>query len=97
MRIGTISQGKVKCDGCGHTIPYAERYIIVKESNGVEDEEMGEARRYCVECADKRSYVQSRQEKGERILTFFQNTEKVIESVEPTEETTEEQEKEQDD
>lgn len=92
MRIGTISQGKVKCDECGQTVPYAERYIIVKESDGIEDEEKGEARRYCVKCAGDKGYVQTRQEKGEHILTFFQNTEKVIETVEPLEETTEDQE-----
>lgn len=85
MRIGTISQGKVKCDECGQMIPYAERYLIVKESNGTEDEENGEARRYCVKCASDKGYVQSRHEKGERIVTFFQNTEKVIETVEPAE------------
>lgn len=97
MRIGTISQGKVKCDNCGKTIVYAERYLIVKETDGVEDEEKGEARRYCVKCAIEKGYVQSRQEKGERILTFFQNTEKVIETVEPSlEENTEDQEEEKD-
>ena len=97
MRIGTISQGKVKCDNCGRTVAYAERYLIVKETNGVEDEEKGEPRRYCVKCATEKGYVQSRQEKGEHITTFFQNTEKIIETVETFEETTEEQEEDEKD
>ena len=35
-------------------------------------------------------------EKGERILTFFQNTEKVLEATEPPEEAAEDQEDSQD-
>ncbi len=85
MRIGTISQGKIKCDNCGKTVAYAERYLIVKETDGVEDEENGEVRRYCVKCATEKGYTQSRQEKGEHILTFFQNAEKGLEPVEPVE------------
>jgi len=96
VRIGTISQGKIKCDNCGRTITYAERYLIVKETDGVEDEENGEVRRYCVKCATDKGYVQSRQEKGEHILTFFQAAEKGLEPVEPVEEKKEDQEEEKD-
>lgn len=64
LRIGTISQGKIKCDKCGRTVVYAERYLIVKEKNGVEDEENGVVRRYCVKCSTEKGYVQTRQEKG---------------------------------
>lgn len=85
VRIGTISQGKIMCDNCGRTIVYAERYLIIKEKDGVEDEELGEVRRYCVKCATEKGYVQTRQEKGERILTFFQAAEKGLEPVEPVE------------
>jgi ribosomal protein S26 len=85
VRIGTISQGKIKCDKCGQTVVYADRYLIVKEKNGVEDEENGEVKRYCVKCATEKGYVQTRQEKGERILTFFQAAEKGLEPVEPVE------------
>jgi ribosomal protein S26 len=85
VRIGTISQGKIKCDNCGQTVAYAGRYLIVKEKNGVEDEEKGEPRRYCVKCAEEKGYVQTRQEKGERIVTFFQVAEKGLEPVEPVE------------
>ena len=94
MRIGTISQGKIKCDNCGRTVAYAERYLIVKETDGVEDEEKGEARHYCVKCATEKGYVQTRQEKGEHILTFFQAAEKGLEPVEPAEEKDEDQEEE---
>jgi ribosomal protein S26 len=85
VRIGTISQGKIKCDNCGKTIVYAERYLIIKEKDGVEDEELGEVRRYCVKCATEKGYTQTRQEKGEHILTFFQAAEKGLEPVEPVE------------
>ena len=82
MRIGTISQGKTKCDNCGHTVPYAERYLIVREKDGVEDPENGEPRYYCVKCATDKGYVQIRHEKGEHILTFFQKAEKGLEPIE---------------
>jgi ribosomal protein S26 len=91
VRIGTISQGKIACDNCERTIVYAERYLIIKEKDGVEDEELGEVRRYCVKCATEKGYVQTRQEKGERILTFFQNAEKGLEPVEPVEAKIEDQ------
>ncbi len=85
MRIGTISQGKINCDRCGQKVAYADRYLIVKEKNGIEDEESGEVKRFCVKCATEKGYVQTRQEKGERILTFFQAAEKGLEPVEPVE------------
>ncbi len=75
MRIGSISQGKTKCSRCGQVIRYAERYLIVREKGGVENEE-GDPKIYCVKCAREKKYVQSRDEKGEKILTFFQEAEK---------------------
>jgi hypothetical protein len=77
VRIGSISQGKNKCDNCGHTIRYAERYLIIKEKDGVEDDN-GEIRYYCVKCASEKHYVQSRNDKGEHIITFFKEIEKPI-------------------
>ena len=86
MRIGSISQGKLKCDNCGQIVPYVGRYLIVKETDGVEDEEHGTVRRYCVKCAREKGYVDTREEKGESILTFFQKTERLLEvSSEPEE------------
>jgi hypothetical protein len=70
MRRGCISLGEIKCDGCGNPIPYPDRYLAVNEKNGVEDEE-GETKRYCVECCLKKDYAHYKEEKGERILTFF--------------------------
>jgi hypothetical protein len=77
VRIGSISQGKTKCDNCGQTVAYADRYLIVREKKGVEDEE-GEARQYCVACAREKGYAHSRSEKSERIVTFFPEMEKII-------------------
>ena len=73
MRIGSISQGKVKCDHCGQTIPYAGRYLIIKEKKGVENEE-GTPKIYCVKCARQKKYVAERKEKGDTVLTFFKDT-----------------------
>jgi hypothetical protein len=52
-------------------IPYPERYLAIEEKDGVEDEE-GETRRYCVECSMKKGYAHYKVEKGEQILTFFE-------------------------
>ena len=73
MRIGSISQGKTKCEACGKTIAYAERYLIIKETGGKEDDANGKPRRYCAECAIKKGYASTRLEKGERVVTFFQD------------------------
>lgn len=72
MRIGSISQGKTICDDCGKVVPYAGRYIIVKETDGVEDEAAGQPRYYCVKCATEKGYAHYRAEKNEGITTFFQ-------------------------
>jgi hypothetical protein len=70
MRRGCISLGEIKCDECGNVIPYPDRYLAINETKGVEDEE-GETRRYCLECCLKKGYAQYKEEKGERVLTFF--------------------------
>jgi hypothetical protein len=70
MRRGCVSLGEIKCDGCGNAIPYPDRYLAINEKNGVEDEE-GETKRYCIECCLKKDYAHYKEEKGERILTFF--------------------------
>ena len=41
MRVGNISQGKIQCDCCKKAVPYAERYLIVKEKKGAESDESG--------------------------------------------------------
>jgi len=51
-------------------IPYPERYLAVNEKAGVEDEE-GETARYCVDCCLKKGYAHYKIEKGEQVLTFF--------------------------
>ena len=70
MRRGCVSLGEIKCDGCQQVIPYPDRYLVVEEKDGIEDEE-GETRRYCLECCLKKGYASYKEEKGERILTFF--------------------------
>ncbi|MBC8476744.1 MAG: hypothetical protein H8D49_00220 [Dehalococcoidia bacterium] len=70
MRQGCISLGKVQCDGCKNTIPYAERYLLVDEEDGVEVEG-GKKACYCVNCSLGKGYARYREEKNERVLTFF--------------------------
>ena len=70
MRRGCISLGEIKCDECRKTIPYPNRYLAIDEKDGKEDEE-GETRRYCVDCSLKKGYAHYKEEKGERVLTFF--------------------------
>ena len=70
MRRGCLSLGEIKCDDCGRVIPSAERYLAIDEEDGIEVER-GETKRYCIECSLKKGYAAHRDEKGERILTFF--------------------------
>ena len=70
MRRGCISLGEIKCNECKNVIPYPDRYLAVDEKDGVEDEE-GDVKRYCVECCLKKGYARYKEEKGERVLTFF--------------------------
>ena len=70
MRRGCISLGEVECNACTHTIPYPERYLAVDEKKGVEVKK-GKTVYYCVDCALKKGYAHYREEKGEKILTFF--------------------------
>ena len=70
MRRGCIAIGEVLCDGCGRTIKHPERYLAIDEEEGVEVEE-GKTSRYCVDCCLKKGYARYKEEKDERILTFF--------------------------
>ena len=70
MRRGCISLGEIQCDECHQTIPYPDRYLAIDEKDGIEDE-AGETRRYCVDCCLKKGYAHYKEEKGQRILTFF--------------------------
>ena len=71
MRRGCVSLGEVQCDECHNTIPAPERYLAIDEKDSVADEE-GETRRYCVDCCLKKGFAHYKIEKGERILTFFE-------------------------
>ncbi len=70
MRRGCISLGEVSCDVCQRAIPYPERYLAINEEDGVEVEK-GKMVRYCIKCALEKGYAHYKEEKGERILTFF--------------------------
>jgi hypothetical protein len=70
MRRGCISLGEIKCDKCQNPIPYPDRYLAINEKDGKEDEE-GETKRYCLECCLKKGFARYKEEKGEKILTFF--------------------------
>lgn len=70
MRRGCMPVGEIQCDECHRTIPQTERYLAVDEKDGVEVDE-GETTRYCVDCALKKGYAYQKEEKDEKILTFF--------------------------
>ena len=70
MRQGCISLGKIQCDGCHNIIPYTERYLLVDEEDGIEVES-GKKACYCVNCSLEKGYARYREEKNERVLTFF--------------------------
>ncbi len=70
MRQGCISLGEIQCNECHRTIPHSERYLAIDEEEGIEVEK-GEVAFYCVECAIQKGYAYHKQEKDDRILTFF--------------------------
>ena len=70
MRRGCISLGEIQCDECHQTIPHSERYLAINEEDNVEAEK-GKTAHYCVECALQKGYAYSKEEKDDRILTFF--------------------------
>ena len=70
MRRGCISLGDVRCAKCQRIVTQAELYLVVEEEDGVEVEK-GKAVSYCVDCATQKGYATVKDEKGERILTFF--------------------------
>ena len=64
MRQGCVSLGEVRCDGCHRIIPHSERYLIIEETEGV-------ILRLCVACCLKKGYAGYKEEKKEKVLTFF--------------------------
>ena len=64
MRQGCISLGEVRCDDCHRVIPHSERYLIIEETEGV-------ILRLCVACCLKKGYAGYKEEKKEKVLTFF--------------------------
>ncbi|HEY55954.1 MAG TPA: hypothetical protein G4N90_00795 [Dehalococcoidia bacterium] len=64
MRRGCISLGNVECDGCHRIIPHAERYLIIEEEDGA-------VVNLCAACCLEKGYARYREDKRERVLTFF--------------------------
>jgi len=64
MRRGCISLGNIQCDECHRLIPHSERYLII------EGEDASELR-LCADCSLEKGYAHYKEEKGERVLTFF--------------------------
>ncbi len=71
MRRGCISLGDVKCDKCGKLLPTYARYLMIEEDEEGKEADKGATKMYCVSCAQKKGYVQTKEEKGEKSLTFF--------------------------
>ena len=64
MRRGCISLGNVQCNECHRLIPHAERYLFIEEASG-------EKKHLCVDCSLEKGYAHYKEEKRERVLTFF--------------------------
>jgi hypothetical protein len=64
MRRGCISLGDTECGGCHRIIPHSERYLIIEEKDGV-------ALSLCVNCCLEKGYARYREDRRERVLTFF--------------------------
>jgi len=67
VRCGCIAVGEVQCDGCHRFLGYGERYLVI-------DDEKGNSQRFCFDCCLKRGHASYREEKGEKIATFFPNS-----------------------
>ncbi|NOQ17822.1 MAG: hypothetical protein GQ507_01080 [Dehalococcoidales bacterium] len=63
MRRGCISLGNVRCDDCQRVIPHSEHYLVIEEEDGM--------KRLCQGCSLDKGYAHYKEEKGERVLTFF--------------------------
>ena len=71
MHRGCIAVSDISCDGCGRTIRYPERYLVMDEEGG-KAERKKKTLHYCVDCCLKKGYAQyKKMEKGEEVLTFF--------------------------
>lgn len=95
MRRGCISLGEIRCDACKRLVPTAARYLITDE---VTDETGKKITvRYCLACCDEKGLIGYRQEKDEKVKTFFPPDEKSSNAKRPAEkeeETGETEEKE---
>ncbi len=63
MRRVCISLGDVQCDQFHRIIPHSERYLIIEEGDTT--------LMLCVDCSLNKGYARYKEDKGERILTFF--------------------------
>ena len=69
MRRGCISLGEIRCDACKRIVPTAERYLITDE---ITDEHGKKTTvRYCLACCEEKGMIGYRQEKDEKVKTFF--------------------------
>jgi hypothetical protein len=60
---GCISLGNVRCDECQRIISHSGHYLIIEEE--------GSMKRLCQHCSLDKGYAHYKEEKGERVLTFF--------------------------
>ncbi|MBI4267915.1 MAG: hypothetical protein HY662_03920 [Chloroflexi bacterium] len=63
MRRGCIAVGEITCSKCGRTLRHPDRYLAIDEDT--------QTLRYCLDCALKLGYAYQKEEKGERVITFF--------------------------
>ena len=71
MRRGCISLGDIVCHNCNNAIAYPERYLATDVDENGDEVENGKTARYCAACATEKGIARLREEKGDKILTFF--------------------------
>ena len=64
MRRGCVSLGNIRCGECQRVIQHSQRYLVIEEPGA-------ETSMLCADCSLERGYAHYKEEKGERVLTFF--------------------------
>jgi len=64
MRRGCVSLGNIRCGECQRVIQHSQRYLVIEEPGT-------ETSMLCADCSLERGYAHYKEEKGERVLTFF--------------------------
>ena len=68
MRRACISIGRIECDDCHRIVPFPGRYLAIDEADD-------SILRLCIDCALKKGHARYKSEKGDSIVTFYEEPE----------------------